>query len=411
MDKYYLIIPTSIFVILLLTFEHVPDEIDPWNLAILYVEVGFGVFITKVVYNRTKKSEKDVGVTLDKITNMVKDDYDLRLQRKYQIVQNLQMSLSVKKQASDFIADQMNIWLDETDESKKNEIKKEVFKAHSQIEYGYERLKEIRLTSIDVLDARISHDLELLIHCFKNKPEFDEKNNECFPDDWESASYIIEKIQTELFPILQEDPDSFESNFTCTIENKKLEDGTTAKVSVVKAKTKEDEKGESLSYLDKSLKLDPSNLMKLCHKAFVLNKEGKHSAAISYCNRVLEIDPDYLLAKINKGYALDELGLQEQAIELYDEVLEKEPENLLALLHKGIAFMMWGKLKKAIECFKKSIELDPKNIRGHQNLGFCYFHSKQYKESRDTFEKLLRLDPNHVYALQMKEQAEKHLKK
>lgn len=69
------------------------------------------------------------------------------------------------------------------------------------------------------------------------------------------------------------------------------------------------------------------------------------------------------------------------------------------------------KLKKAIECFKKSIELDSRNIRGYQNLGYCYFYSNQFNESRETFEKLLTLDPNHVYALQMKEQAEKYILK
>ena len=409
MNKYYYIIPLAIANATLASFYFLASYVDPWNLTILYVEIGFGFLITNVVYNRTKKSEKNVEDTLKKITTMVKEDYDLKLQRKYQVAQNLQMSLAANKQASDFIADQMNSWLKETDKPKKDEIKKQAFHAYSQIEYGYNRLKDIRSTSIDVLDARISNDIELLIHCFKDKPEFNETKNECYTDDWETGSYLIEKIQAQIASILRDDPDSFESNFTCTIEDKKLEDGTSAKVSVVTAKTKKDEEIESMKWIDKSLNSDPTDLTKLCQKAFQLISEEKHSAAISYCNKVLEVEPKNILAKINKGNALDNLGNFKEAIKLYDEVLEIEPENTLALNNKGMAYMIWGKLKKAIPCFEKSVQIEPNNIRGLQDLGYCYYYNKKYEKAKEIFERLLELNPNDSHALEMKNHAEEKL--
>jgi tetratricopeptide (TPR) repeat protein len=381
------------------------------NLEILIIEIFVGITIAIIIDERSKQSEILTKKTLDDVTSMVKEDYDLKIQRKYQVAQNLQMSLAVKKQATDFMAEQMNLWLNETDKTKRDEIKQQVFAAYSQVNYGYERLNDIRRTSIDILDPRISNDLELLIHCIEKKPEFEDDKDDCYPDPWESASFIIERISSQIQEILHSDPDSFESNYICTIEDKKMEDGTTAKVSVVSVKTKDDEKLESMNWLDKSLQTDSSNLVKLCHKAFELSKEGKHSAAISYCDKVLEIEPNHFLAKINKGYALDNLGMQKEAIKLYDEVLEQEPENVHAIIHKGVAYMMWGKLKKAIPCFEKSIELDPRNMRGHQNLGYCYFYSEQHGLAKDTFEKLLQIEPNHVYALEMKEHAEKELKR
>jgi tetratricopeptide (TPR) repeat protein len=383
------------------------NHTDPVIFIALFTEIAVGITVAKIVYDMTKKNEKDIDSTLKKVTEMVKDDYDLRTQRKYQIAQNLQMLLSVEKPATDFIARQMRVWLDEKDKTKQNEIKNQVSEAYSRIEYGYERLKDIRKISIDVIDARISDDIELLIHCFKDKPEFKDDKNECYPDPWGTAGYLIEKIHAQILEILHSDPDSFESRFTCTIEEKTMVDGSIAKVSVVRIKTAGDKKPESESSLDESIKLDSYNLTRLCQKAFELNNQRKYSASISYCDKVLGIEPTNVLAKINKGEALDHLGMHKEAIALYDEVLGTESENILALINKGMAYMMWGKLKDAIPCFKKSVEVDPRNVRGWQNLGYSYFCSKQFKDAKEAFEKLLQIDPNNSYALRMKEQAEK----
>ncbi|MDE1818961.1 MAG: tetratricopeptide repeat protein [Thaumarchaeota archaeon] len=408
-DKYVLLTLIGYLIGLNLVIAYSSQyHIDQFTLIALFTEMTVGITVAKIVYNISKKNEKENASTLAKVTKMVKEDYDLKTQRKYQIVQNLQMLLSVEKQATDFIAGQMRVWLDEKDKTKQNEIKNQVFEAYSQIEYGYERLKDIRKISIDVIDARISNDIELLINCFKDRPEFEDDKNSCYPDPWVTAGYITERIQAQILEIRHSDPDSFESNLTCTMEEKTMEDGSKAKISVVRIKTDDDKKSESKSWIDKSLKSDSSNLTKLCQKAFELSIQGKHSASISYCDQVLGIEPTNILAKTNKGYALDNLGMHKEAIALYDEVLATEPENILALINKGMAYMMWGKLKDAIPCFKKSVEVDPRNVRGWQNLGYSYFYSKQFIQAKEAFEKLLQIDPNNTYGLHMKEQAEKN---
>ena len=125
-DKYILLIVIGYLAGLNLVIGYANQyHANPVVFITLFTEIAAGITVAKIVYNMSKKNEKEIASTLAKVTKMVKEDYDLKTQRKYQIAQNLQMLLSVEKQATDFIARQMRVWLDEKNKAKQNKIKKD----------------------------------------------------------------------------------------------------------------------------------------------------------------------------------------------------------------------------------------------------------------------------------------------
>lgn len=64
----------------------------------------------------------------------------------------------------------------------------------------------------------------------------------------------------------------------------------------------------AIEYYDKTLGIDPHNVIALNGKGAVLNTLGNYTGAIIYYDKALAIDPKYENALDNKGAALGNLG-------------------------------------------------------------------------------------------------------
>jgi tetratricopeptide (TPR) repeat protein len=100
---------------------------------------------------------------------------------------------------------------------------------------------------------------------------------------------------------------------------------------------------EALENYNKSLKIDPENIICLNNKAYALIKLNKFDESLDAVNKALEIIPNYWLSLHNKAFALEKLKRYDEALEYYnrafeinpyDKELQEDRENLLKKIKK-----------------------------------------------------------------------------
>src|SRR4030095_8357649 len=93
----------------------------------------------------------------------------------------------------------------------------------------------------------------------------------------------------------------------------------------------------AISYYDKAVSIDPSNIDALYNKSFTLEFLGKHEDAKTYFDKVLTVNRNDTTALNTKGLALIQLDKVEEAIAYYDKTLAMDPSNIDALYNKAYA--------------------------------------------------------------------------
>jgi len=94
------------------------------NWLIMIISLTFSIIIAIVVNFRSKISQFDVHRTLENITEMIKSDYDLRIERKNNVADHLERTLQVLDNHIHIQLKQMEIWKKTTEEATKKEIEK-----------------------------------------------------------------------------------------------------------------------------------------------------------------------------------------------------------------------------------------------------------------------------------------------
>ena len=210
----------------------VTDGLTNW--IILVISISFSLVVAIIVNHRSRLSEYEVNTALDKITKMVKSDYDLRIERKNNVAEYLERTLHVLEKHVKTTISQMEEW-NNISERKEKEIVEENCKEQwkGQAQLSKKKLEKIIDTSIDVINTKMSNHLELLIHCIDSRLDFDYEKNDYYLDDLETAEFLIEDLFVEVNKIHKDNPDSFLNNFACDDKTVKMEDGSLQTIHTV----------------------------------------------------------------------------------------------------------------------------------------------------------------------------------
>jgi tetratricopeptide (TPR) repeat protein len=147
------------------------------------------------------------------------------------------------------------------------------------------------------------------------------------------------------------------------------------------------EKGENeiaLTRIDKALELKPNEKIFLCNKASVLNKLGRSEEAMGLVEAALAIAPDFPNAKKVKASILNKLSMADNEKAEYQEAINK---------------------------INKAIELSQNEMAFYVNKGAYLISLKSFKEAGEMADKVLNKDKNNEIAKQIKEIAQKNVKK
>ena len=145
---------------------------------------------------------------------------------------------------------------------------------------------------------------------------------------------------------------------------------------------------KAISYFNKILEIDPTNLSALARNGDALEKLGKVKDAISYFDKVTDIDLDYT---------------NEQGALYLDKMLSFDNENANTLYKKGKSLAIYNNtLDLAISYFDAVLRLEPKHVNALYGKGEAYFQREDFEQSILFYDKALEIDTNHVGALSSK---------
>lgn len=200
-----------------------------------------------------------------------------------------------------------------------------------------------------------------------------------------------------------------------------------------------DNPAQSITYLNKALRIDPYLSEPYFMKGMIYRTDyyttGRIESwdmAISSLQTAIEQDPNNYSAYVQLGVMFDEMG-DSSALDYYNSALDIYPESTEAWYNKGIFYQNSGKIEEAFECyrtlhkidstwadpyynegyihllitedldsaifyFSRAVELDPTFFQAYNNLGLAYEKKKEISNARFYYTKAVEINPEFKLA-------------
>ena len=120
---------------------------------------------------------------------------------------------------------------------------------------------------------------------------------------------------------------------------------------------------QALTFLSKSIDIDPSSVIAWANKGFPAYYLGQNQDALESCNRALELDPDNKqemneVIYTNRGYIFFALEQYNESIESFVSALGIDSKCAEAWIGKGTTLQKLGRYDEALENFNHALHLD-----------------------------------------------------
>ena len=174
---------------------------------------------------------------------------------------------------------------------------------------------------------------------------------------------------------------------------------------------------EGIAYLEKALRIMPSQHNANFNMATALARQGKFEGAIEHYQQALRIEPDNIetqkgLAAViedqrKTGQAMsyytraDTLADQsrfDEAVKYYKEAIELKPNFIAAHGRLGLVLAKQGKIDEAIEEFRAVLAERPDDVEMHCNLGILLERQGKVTEAISQYRRALQLNPDYTKA-------------
>tara|TARA_B100000401_G_scaffold315009_1_gene217519 strand:- start:2201 stop:3241 length:1041 start_codon:yes stop_codon:yes gene_type:complete len=154
---------------------------------------------------------------------------------------------------------------------------------------------------------------------------------------------------------------------------------------------------ESLSDINKVLKIDPYLAKAYFYKALNFKDLGLIEKAISNFQTTIEQDPKFIKAYEQLGFLYSELN--NSLAELYfNNAVLLDSSNIKMLYNKGKYLQDVGKFKEAEKCYKSILKIDAFNEFANYNLGYLKYIKSDYELAADYFSDALYTNPKYSNA-------------
>ena len=155
---------------------------------------------------------------------------------------------------------------------------------------------------------------------------------------------------------------------------------------------------ESLTYMDKSIEINPEDAEAHNNYAVTLQELGRlKEAEVSY-TRAINLQPRYFEALNNLGANLQKQGKLEKALTYFNKILEINPNYAEAHYNMGVTLKSLNRFKEAEKSYKKTLKLQPDNSRAHCNLANIYVELGRFKDAELSYNKAINIKSDFVEA-------------
>ena len=129
-------------------------------------------------------------------------------------------------------------------------------------------------------------------------------------------------------------------------------------------------------YYDRALAINPEsaeiyyNKAKRMHDTIPNPTEADNDQMMSYLNKSLSLNPHLYMANIDKASILRSQGKEAEAAEVLNQIVTPilPPDFIMGIEQRGIAYRLTGELPKALNDFNYVLFYEPHNIQNLSNL-------------------------------------------
>jgi tetratricopeptide (TPR) repeat protein len=146
---------------------------------------------------------------------------------------------------------------------------------------------------------------------------------------------------------------------------------------------------EALVHFEKTLALQPDDVLARNNIGLILCQEGRLDEAIAQFQTALAAMPDSALIHNNLGKAFLAKGQRHEAMIQFQMVLENNPGDLMAHYNLGTALYQNGQVDEAIMHFRRVLEIQPDFARAHNKLGIVLLQKGLVDEAIEHYQRAL----------------------
>ncbi len=147
----------------------------------------------------------------------------------------------------------------------------------------------------------------------------------------------------------------------------------------------------AVQLLQRAIALDPNFADAYAWLGYALHQQFKYAvggravldAAIANTDKALSLDPTCLVAMLAKTFILFAAGHEREGPALARRMLDANPNDLDAVAAAAQAFFRAGMLSRAIPLYQKALAADPANREFRNQLARCYEYSGEYQKAFD----------------------------
>ena len=125
----------------------------------------------------------------------------------------------------------------------------------------------------------------------------------------------------------------------------------------------------SITWLDKALKIDPDHVQSLHARALAKGKLADYSGSIQDFKRALLLEPTNAVILSDRALVYHFMGEKEKSMADFDRAVMLEPENGYRYASRAFIKDRIGDLEGALEDYNKAIALDPEDAISINNKG------------------------------------------
>ena len=157
---------------------------------------------------------------------------------------------------------------------------------------------------------------------------------------------------------------------------------------------------ESISYINKSLSVNPEDIGTLISLGCALSSKKDYKESILVFKKVVSLKDDISQVHFYLGESYRQMQKFEDSLGSFKKCLSLTPDHIGCQLMIGIIYEELKKFDEAINFYKSCIETYPDYIEPHINLGMCLLLTGNYSEGWNEYEWRLKL-PAQVYEMKM----------
>ena len=152
----------------------------------------------------------------------------------------------------------------------------------------------------------------------------------------------------------------------------------------------------ALTYLEKTLQMDPKDVRAEATKADVYYESGRVDDAIRVMDDIVNSYPEWDYAYHRRAWFKENGGDTDGAIDDYTKAVILDPEDAYSYFCRGKMYEKKGEYNLAKEDFLKAIELDIEPS-DHSVAQFAYFHLGEKEKAIDFMNKIIDVSNDSYY--------------